>query len=177
MSIQNRFTMNLPDGMVPRLASTGWGKQLFNFRDGKDHLFIAVRDNYLSVYIEGRAVFKKIEEKGGKLVAVFDQRYLLGKDVPSGDLYFDGEKVFSKNDQRVERDDTPLNFAAWVSRVKNYDLADPDNENNDVREKGCLATRALSPSVIDLLPDLPSFISRVCSGFGPCWGGLQTRSV
>jgi 20S proteasome alpha/beta subunit len=29
----------------------------------------------------------------------------------------------------------------------------------------------------DLLPGLPSFISRVCSGFGPCWGGLQTRSV
>jgi hypothetical protein len=29
----------------------------------------------------------------------------------------------------------------------------------------------------DLLPNMPSFISRVCSGFGPCWGGLQTRSV
>jgi hypothetical protein len=29
----------------------------------------------------------------------------------------------------------------------------------------------------DLLPDLPPFISRVCSGFGPGWGGLQTRSV
>jgi tetratricopeptide (TPR) repeat protein len=30
---------------------------------------------------------------------------------------------------------------------------------------------------VDLLPDMPSFISRVCSGFGPCWGGLQTRLV
>ena len=30
---------------------------------------------------------------------------------------------------------------------------------------------------IDLLPNLPPFIRRVCSGFGPCWGGLQTRSV
>jgi hypothetical protein len=29
----------------------------------------------------------------------------------------------------------------------------------------------------DLLPNLPSFIRRVCSGFGPDWGGLQTRSV
>jgi hypothetical protein len=29
----------------------------------------------------------------------------------------------------------------------------------------------------DLLPDLPSFIRRVCSGSGPDWGGSQTRSV
>jgi hypothetical protein len=29
----------------------------------------------------------------------------------------------------------------------------------------------------DLLPNLPPFISRVCSGFGPGWGGLRTRSV
>jgi hypothetical protein len=34
-----------------------------------------------------------------------------------------------------------------------------------------------SPNAVDLLPDMPSFISRVRSGFGPCWGGLQTRSV
>jgi hypothetical protein len=29
----------------------------------------------------------------------------------------------------------------------------------------------------DLLPNLPSFISRIRSGFGPCWGALRTRSV
>jgi len=29
----------------------------------------------------------------------------------------------------------------------------------------------------DLLPELPSFIRRVCSGSAPCWGGLQTRLV
>ena len=29
----------------------------------------------------------------------------------------------------------------------------------------------------DLLPCMPSFISRVCSGYAPGWGGLQTRSV
>jgi predicted ATP-dependent endonuclease of OLD family len=28
---------------------------------------------------------------------------------------------------------------------------------------------------LDLLPCLPSFISRLCSGFGPCRGGLRTR--
>lgn len=32
-------------------------------------------------------------------------------------------------------------------------------------------------SATDLLPNLPSFIGRVRSGFGPGWGGLQTRSV
>jgi hypothetical protein len=34
-----------------------------------------------------------------------------------------------------------------------------------------------SANSIDLLPNVPPFISRVCSGFGPCWGGLQIRSV
>lgn len=29
----------------------------------------------------------------------------------------------------------------------------------------------------DLLPCLPSFISRACSGSAPEWGGLQTQSV
>jgi hypothetical protein len=30
---------------------------------------------------------------------------------------------------------------------------------------------------IDLHPCLPSFISRLCSGFRPCWSGWRTRSV
>ena len=29
----------------------------------------------------------------------------------------------------------------------------------------------------DLLPDLPSFIRRVCSGYAPVWGVLRTRLV
>ncbi|HTG13934.1 MAG TPA: hypothetical protein VK747_01560 [Blastocatellia bacterium] len=29
----------------------------------------------------------------------------------------------------------------------------------------------------DLLPELPSFIRRVCSGYAPEWGGLRTRLV
>jgi hypothetical protein len=33
------------------------------------------------------------------------------------------------------------------------------------------------PVIGDLLPNLPPFISRLCSVFGPCWGRLQTRSV
>jgi hypothetical protein len=35
----------------------------------------------------------------------------------------------------------------------------------------------VSMMACDLLPNLPSFISRVRSGFGPCWGGLQIRSA
>jgi hypothetical protein len=27
----------------------------------------------------------------------------------------------------------------------------------------------------DLLPVMPSFMERICSGFAPLWGGLQTR--
>ena len=30
--------------------------------------------------------------------------------------------------------------------------------------------------LVDLLPDVPPFISRVCSGYAPSWGGLQTQS-
>jgi hypothetical protein len=29
----------------------------------------------------------------------------------------------------------------------------------------------------DLLPVMPSFMRRVCSGFAPRWGGLRTRSA
>lgn len=157
----NQFTMRLPTGMVSRLAGTNWGKQLLDFRDGDNHLFIAVRDNYLSVYVEGRAVFKRIEEKGGKLVAVFDQRYLLGKGGPSGDLYFDGESVRPERGNAITlapADVSPLNFPAWVSRVKNYDLDDPD-QTAKPREKGCLAPLALKSSVVNLEMALPGFPS------------------
>jgi hypothetical protein len=159
----NQFAMRLPTGMVSRLAGTDWGRQLLGFRDGNDHLFIAVRDKYLSVYVEGRAVFKRIEEKGDKLVAVFDQRYLLGKDSPSGDLHFDGERILRNSGGEVKlAPDTvsPLTFSTWVSRVKNYDLADSEDQSGQAREKGCLAPHALSPSVVNLEMALPGFPSQ-----------------
>lgn len=161
-TMANQFAMRLPTGMVSRLADTDWGQELLGFRDGKDHLFIAVRDNYLSVYVEGRAVFKTIEEKNGRLAAAFDQRYLLGKDAPSGDLYFDGKTVRRKNGDAVEiapSDVSPLNFPAWVGRVKNYDLDDADDEEAKPREKGCLAPLALGSSVVNLEMALPGFPS------------------
>ena len=33
------------------------------------------------------------------------------------------------------------------------------------------------PAGFDLLPNLPSFIRRVCSSFAPPWGVLRTRLV
>jgi hypothetical protein len=46
------------------------------------------------------------------------------------------------------------------------------------QNSGCYNFRSLYLFVpVDLLPNVPPFISRVCSGFGPCWGGLQIRSV
>jgi hypothetical protein len=30
---------------------------------------------------------------------------------------------------------------------------------------------------LEVLPDLPSFIGRVCSGYAPVWGELQTPLV
>ena len=158
------FTMRLPRGMASRLAETDWGQQLLRYRDNNDHLFIAVRNDYLSVYLRGRAIFKRIEEKKGALVASFDQRYLLGKDKPSGDLYYDGKKVYRKPDEIIEHGELPLNFAGWVNRVKNYGLVNLDDEqisgtNEDLSEKASLSERALQPAVVNLEMALPGFPS------------------
>jgi hypothetical protein len=61
--------------------------------------------------------------------------------------------------------------SAWGSIyvIKNYVIG--------VRDDPIARAGGLKAEQIDLLPNLPSFISRVCSGFGPYWGGLQTRSV
>jgi PleD family two-component response regulator len=36
---------------------------------------------------------------------------------------------------------------------------------------------SMAPMDGDLLPVMPPFMGRVCSGYAPQWGGLQTRSV
>ena len=38
-------------------------------------------------------------------------------------------------------------------------------------------THRLSSNGADLLPNLPSFIRRVCSGYALVWGVLRTQSV
>ena len=43
----------------------------------------------------------------------------------------------------------------------------------------CRLLAAIIPSEIkaDVLPNLSSFISKACSGYGPVWTGLQTHSA
>ena len=43
----------------------------------------------------------------------------------------------------------------------------------------CVPLAAVTPQRIgfDLLPNLPSFIRRVCSGYALVWGVLRTQSV
>ena len=66
----------------------------------------------------------------------------------------------------------------WTWRARRCDFMGvwPLRSVNDAddRERPSALGRVLRR---DLLPNLPSFIMRVCSGFGPCWGGLRTRSV
>jgi hypothetical protein len=50
-------------------------------------------------------------------------------------------------------------------------------ETKDDLENWRLFRAFMSIKDPDLLPCLPSFISRLCSGFGPCRGGLRTRSA
>jgi recombinational DNA repair ATPase RecF len=63
----------------------------------------------------------------------------------------------------------PSSKEALVKAVALLDLREQHTERFP-REMELLAR-------IDLLPNLPSFISRVRSVFGPCWGGLQIRSA
>jgi hypothetical protein len=42
---------------------------------------------------------------------------------------------------------------------------------------GILRMSPLQFYAADVLPDLPSFIGRVCSGYAPVWGELQTPLV
>jgi len=49
--------------------------------------------------------------------------------------------------------------------------------DSDQTEEDSWAPLLLLPVTIDLLPNLPSFIRRVCSSFAPLWGVLRTRLV
>jgi hypothetical protein len=159
------FKMGLPEGMLDTLSATPWWKELLAYRYNGQHLFIAVRKNYLSAYLLGRAVFKKISrDNKGKIVARFDRRYLFGPNAAPGDLTFDGEAITGKDGTTVEHEDAPPNFERWVRRVKSYGLVNLDDDElsdqePDLSEKACLAPRALAPSVINLEMALPGYIN------------------
>jgi hypothetical protein len=42
---------------------------------------------------------------------------------------------------------------------------------------GVILMRTLKSYLADLLPELSSFIVRICSGYAPRWGVLRTQSV
>ena len=90
------------------------------------------------------------------------RRYVFGKKVPPGDLFFDGETVREKGGSIVEDEHAPPNFENFVGRLKKYRLKNPDDEGlsdeeHDLSEKACLAPRALASSVINLEMQLRGF--------------------
>src|SRR5947208_5490815 len=93
-----RFAMGLPDGMLDQLDETKWWGHLLAYRDEGTPLFVALRDNYLSGYVSGRALFKKIEEKNGEIRATCDRRYFVGRGSDKGDLIFDRHNFYDKRD-------------------------------------------------------------------------------
>jgi hypothetical protein len=155
------FQIELPNGMLERLGKMEWWRVLLEYRDEeKNQLFVAVRYNYLSVYVRGRAIFKEIRVmRNGEIKAIFDRRYFHGPEANSGDLIFNGEKVYCEtNKTKVEDEGATAmlrDFDRWVKMIRNYKpviLEDGTSlkETSTIQEKECLASRAVSPNVINL---------------------------
>jgi hypothetical protein len=145
------FAMGLPNDMLDHLMKMEWWCNLLAYRDEGTPLFVAVRNNYLSVYVCGRAIFKRIWEERGAIHASFDGRYFYG---PKTEAVIDGAA------------ETIRNLDPWVKRVKGFKklvILDDDTSSNDpmdIGEKECLASRAVRPSVINLEMALPGFVSK-----------------
>ena len=73
------------------------------------------------------------------------------------------EKQIAEQTDRLNRERAEIT-AAWQALEKQVAEA----------RQSIVETRDLA---LDLLPNLPSFIRRVCSSFAPVWGVLQTRLV
>jgi hypothetical protein len=155
--------------MLDRLGEKEWWQHLLAYRDEgtpPTPLFVAVRNTYLSVYVRGRALFKRIEEIDGEIRATCDRRYFFGPGSDEGDLIFDGHKFYDRRDNNKEvasyNDRTDLKHR--VERIKRYRLVNLDDdelssEKEDLSEKACLASRAVRPEVINLEMALPGFRS------------------
>jgi hypothetical protein len=160
------FGMGLPNDMLDHLAKTKWWRDLLAYRDDGTPLFVAVRDNYLSIYVCGRAIFKRIWAERGAIRASFDRRYFYDSKADKGDLIFDGENVLARNGAVIDRAaETLRDLDLWVKRIKGYKklvVLDDDTSSQDpmvIGEKECLASRAVRPSVINLEMALPGFVS------------------
>ena len=160
------FAMGLPNDMLDHLMKMEWWCNLLAYRDEGTPLFVAVRDNYLSIYVCGRAIFKRIWEERGAIHASFDGRYFYGPKTNKGDLIFDGENVLAKNGAVIDgAAETIRNLDLWVKMIKGYRklvILDDDTSSKDpmdIGEKECLASRAVRPSVINLEMALPGFVA------------------
>jgi transposase len=69
----------------------------------------------------------------------------------------------------------PINGEAFLLYIEKVLV--PTLRHGDIVIMDNLGSHKANAVRRDLLPCLPSFISRVCSGSAPEWGGLQTRSV
>jgi len=161
------FEIGLPDDMLDRMWKREWWRELLAYRDEGIPLFVAVRNNYLSVYVCGRAIFKEIrEKKNGAIHAIFDKRYFYGPKTPVGDLIFNGDNVCDKKSGAVIQGGTARlrDLERWVKEIKKYKLVNLDDvtlskESMDIGEKECLASRAANPKVINLEMALKGFVS------------------
>jgi hypothetical protein len=117
----NEFAMRLPNDMLDHLMKMEWWRALLAYRDDGTPLFVAVRNNYLSIYVCGRAIFKRIWEERGAIRASFDGRYFYGPKADKGDLIFDGGNVLAKNGAVIDRAaETLRDLDLWVKRIKGY---------------------------------------------------------
>ena len=135
------FEMSLKHGLLDRLAQQQWWRDVLAYRDPDNghHFFVAVRKEYLSVYLLGKAIFKKIYEDGnGEIVATVDSRYFYGAGSAKGDLVFDG-KVLGRPNETGRHYSSPADLAEWAKIIKSY----PPGKTPAPGEKECLAARAL----------------------------------
>ena len=149
------FEMSLKDGLLDRLEQQQWWRDLLAYRDpdSGQHFFVAVRNNYISVYSFGKAIFKKVYvNRTGAIVATVDRRYFDGTASARGDLVFDGEMLGGSNGAG-RRYSSSADLADWAKMIKSY----PPGKTAEPGEKECLAARALHPSVINLEMALPGF--------------------
>jgi hypothetical protein len=73
--------------------------------------------------------------------------------------------------------DPTQNNVFYLSQDLRVFTATPGQNNHPVPGGPAFPTDSVAGAFGDLLPNLPSFIRRVCSSFAPAWGVLRTRLV
>jgi ppGpp synthetase/RelA/SpoT-type nucleotidyltranferase len=73
--------------------------------------------------------------------------------------------------------ETSIEYLSVTGRVKDFDSASEKigRKNYEQPEMQLTDLTGIRVVTFDLLPNLPSFIRRVCSSFAPWWGVLRTR--